>query len=365
MRLQYTYEESDCYEYDPEPTYIGGAPPTRTEGIPVGWKKGSFAEQDGLDLSSFNVRNRRYNNKSGNTDLSDINNWNSGYWATVLVTPRHAIGCRHYWRSVPAQASKQRFMGKSGKQYYPELEKVDSFNGDLVVLTFKEELPDDVTVIQPADLGYIPVGSKVYQLTNQGMLHYMYTRGAKVTSWGGTPRVYDFEYEVDPVMGEREAIWSGDSGTPTFVKDENNGKLYWLGNKWGGFPQREDTVTTAELKAFFRGATSDARPRGYDYDLAKLSGGDMDYNNDGVIDSGDLGHILASWGTNPKTNEYFELYDLNDDGVIDSGDMGEILAKWGEQAQMVTYDDKNPPPPVTPQEPANPNEDEWEIGESK
>jgi len=48
MRLQYTYEESDCYAYDPEPTYVGGAPPIRTEGIPVGWKKGSFAMQDGL-----------------------------------------------------------------------------------------------------------------------------------------------------------------------------------------------------------------------------------------------------------------------------------------------------------------------------
>ena len=39
MKLEFTYEESDCYEYDPEATYIGGAPPTRTEGIPVGWKK--------------------------------------------------------------------------------------------------------------------------------------------------------------------------------------------------------------------------------------------------------------------------------------------------------------------------------------
>jgi len=87
MRLQYTYEESDCYEYDPEATYIGGAPPTRTEGIPVGWKKGSFAEQDGLDLSSFNVRNRRYNNKAGNTNLSDINNWNSGYWQPYWLHP--------------------------------------------------------------------------------------------------------------------------------------------------------------------------------------------------------------------------------------------------------------------------------------
>jgi len=357
MRLQYTYEESDCYAYDPEPTYVGGAPPILTEGIPVSWKKGSFAEQDGLDLSSCNVRNRRYNNKAGRTNLEDINNWNSGYWATVLVTPKHAIGCRHYWKQVPAQASKQRFMGKSGKQYYPELEKVDDFNGDIVVLTFKEELPDDVTVIQPADIGYVPVGSKIYQLTNQGMLHYMYSRGGRVITYPGRePRIYDFEYEIDPVMGEREAIWSGDSGTPTFVKDENNGKLYWLGNKWGGFPYSEDTATMTELKAFFK-------EEGYVFKLAKLSGGDMDFNNDGVIDSGDLGHILAAWGTNPKINEYFELYDLNDDGVIDSGDMGEILAKWGEQAEQVIYDENDPPPPQV-RKPANPNEDEWGFGAS-
>ena len=336
MRLQYTYEESDCYSYDPEPTYIGGAPPTRTEGIPVGWKKGSFAEQDGLDLSSFNVRNRRYNNKSGNTNLGDIKNWNSGYWATVLVSPKHAVGCRHYWRQVPSQERNQRFMGKSGKMYYPEWESTTELGGDKIVITFKEELPDDVTPIQCGDLEYVPVGSKIYQLTNQGQLHYMYSKGGRVSSYSNS--VFDFEYEVDDIMGERLGIWSGDSGTPTFVKDEDNGKLYWLGNKWGGFPVRENDPSTIELSDFLAGATSDARPRGYSFPIAKLSSGTMDFNNDGKIDSADLGHILAAWGTNPKINEYFELHDLNDDGVIDSADMGKILANWGPTGDKVIYD---------------------------
>ena len=360
MRLQYTYEESDCYVYDPPATFINGAPPTRTEGIPVGWKKGSFAMQDGLDLSSFNVRNRQYNNKAGNTNLDDINNWNSGYWATVLITPKHAIGCRHYWKQVPAQERKQRFMGKSGKIYYPEWESTTEFNGDRIVITFKEELPEDVTPIEGCDIGYVPAGSKIYQLTNQGMLHYMYTKGGKVVTYGGRPpRVFDFEYEVDDIMGEREAIWSGDSGTPTFVKDEQNGKLYWLGNKWGGFPMTQDSESTQDIIDFVKGATSDKRPTGYDWKVARLSGGEMDYNNDGIIDSADLGNVLAAFGMDAKG--YYEQFDLNDDGKVDSGDMGQIFANWGATAEMVVFDPTDPPPPTQRQKPLNPNEDEWKI----
>ena len=85
----------------------------------------------------------------------------------------------------------------------------------------------------------------------------------------------------------------------------------------------------------------------------------MDYNNDGVIDSADLGHILAAFGM--KGEGYYEQFDLNDDGRIDSGDMGQIFAAWGVTAEMVTYDPENPPPPAQVREPANPNEDEWGI----
>lgn len=359
MKLEFTYEESDCYSYDPEATFINGAPPTRTEGIPSGWKKGSFAEQDGLDLSSFNVRNRRYNNKTSsvpNSELDDINNWNSGYWATVLVSPKHAIGCRHYWSQVPTQERNQRFMGKSGTIYYPEWESTTKLGGDKILITFKEELPDDVTPIQAADISYVPVGSKIYQLTSQGQLHYMYSKGGRVTGIDGVSgNVFDFEYEVDDIMGERLGIWSGDSGTPTFVKDEDNGKLYWLGNKWGGFPMRENDPSVIDVSDLLAGATSDARPRGYSFSIAKLSGGTMDYNNDGKIDSADLGHILSAWGTNPKNNEYFELYDLNDDGVIDAGDMGEIYANWGPTGDRVIFD-RNAPDGRTIIEGTRPND---------
>jgi hypothetical protein len=197
-------------------------------------------------------------------------------------------------------------------------------------------------------------------LTNQGMLHYMYTKGGKVITYGGIPpRVYDFEFEVDDIMGEREAIWSGDSGTPTFVKDEQNGKLYWLGNKWGGFPMTQDSESTKEIVDFLKGATSDDRPTGYDWKVARLSGGEMDYNNDGIIDSADLGHVLAAFGM--KGERYYEQFDLNDDGKIDSGDMGKIFAKWGVTADMVTFDPDNPPAPVQERKPTNPNEDEWKI----
>ncbi len=177
------------------------------------------------------------------------------------------------------------------------------------------------------------------------MLHYMYSKGGKVTSYGGRPpRVYDFEYEVDDIMGEREGIWSGDSGTPTFVKDEQDGKLYWLGNKWGGFPMRDDDATVLEMQEFLRGVTSDARPKGYEWELAKLSGGEMDYNNDGIIDSADLGNVLAAFGMDAKG--YYEQFDLNDDGKVDSGDMGQIFANWGATAEMVVFDPQKPVDPV-------------------
>jgi hypothetical protein len=58
---------------------------------------------------------------------------------------------------------------------------------------------------------------------------------------------------------------------------------------------------------------------------------------------------------------YYEQFDLNDDGKVDSGDMGKIFAKWGVTADMVTFDPDNPPPPPREVKPVNPNKDEWKI----
>lgn len=50
-----------------------------------------------------------------------------------------------------------------------------------------------------------------------------------------------------------------------------------------------------------------------------------DLNFDGVVGSGDLMEVLASWGKCTGCDA-----DLNDDGQVDQGDLTEILAGWGE-----------------------------------
>lgn len=53
-----------------------------------------------------------------------------------------------------------------------------------------------------------------------------------------------------------------------------------------------------------------------------ISGGPLgDLNGDGVVDSADLGLLLAAWGTTGG--------DLNGDGNTDSADLGLLLSNWG------------------------------------
>ena len=51
-----------------------------------------------------------------------------------------------------------------------------------------------------------------------------------------------------------------------------------------------------------------------------------DITENGVIDGGDLGILLALWGTDGKTNPNA---DINNDGTIDGADLGLILGYWG------------------------------------
>ena len=52
-----------------------------------------------------------------------------------------------------------------------------------------------------------------------------------------------------------------------------------------------------------------------------------DFNNDGIVDGGDLGMMLAAWGD--CTSQPCDI-DLNSDGQIDGGDLGSLLALFGE-----------------------------------
>ena len=46
-----------------------------------------------------------------------------------------------------------------------------------------------------------------------------------------------------------------------------------------------------------------------------------DFNNDGEVNGGDLGGLLAAWGTDSN--------DINGDGICNGGDLGLLLSLWG------------------------------------
>ena len=48
-----------------------------------------------------------------------------------------------------------------------------------------------------------------------------------------------------------------------------------------------------------------------------------DINNDGVVDGGDLGILLAQWSCAGSCTA-----DVNADGLVDGSDLGAILASW-------------------------------------
>jgi hypothetical protein len=51
------------------------------------------------------------------------------------------------------------------------------------------------------------------------------------------------------------------------------------------------------------------------------TGSGADLNGDGIVDGGDLGLLLAQWGSSGSG-------DLNGDGTVDGGDIGLMLVEW-------------------------------------
>ena len=53
---------------------------------------------------------------------------------------------------------------------------------------------------------------------------------------------------------------------------------------------------------------------------------DIDLNLNGIVDGGDLGILLAFWGT---VSPAFPRADINGDGLVNGADLGIVLASWG------------------------------------
>jgi len=50
-----------------------------------------------------------------------------------------------------------------------------------------------------------------------------------------------------------------------------------------------------------------------------------DLNADGIVESGDLSHLLLEWG--PQSGPA----DLNADRSVDGGDISDMMLRWGER----------------------------------
>lgn len=296
---------------------------------PIRRREFSWATLYGIDLTGCNVRNRRKNNYSpDNTgcieeELSDINRWNSGYWAAVLISPRHAVACAHYWRTVQGQQNSLRFWGRSGTEYRPTFKSATELDHDRVIIEFTEDLPaDDVKVYKIVDFRWIPSGTKLWIHDNQGRILFKIHDTAR--EWKFPQFNFQQIWHPDPVVGDICVVFSGDSGSPTLMTDPVTNETYFVGNFAGGYQYYEDRPMEQELKAI------DERIQ-----FVKPSESRGDINRDGKIDGADLAHVLANFGQHG-----YAAGDVNWDGKIDGEDLGVLLGEWGDaQPNYEKYED--------------------------
>ena len=89
----------------------------------------------------------------------------------------------------------------------------------------------------------------------------------------------------------------------------------------------------------FSGNTVDSGARNIEGSIDPASGGNNlllnynigDVNFDLVVDSGDIGYVLASWSAGSVLNA-----DLNDDGMVDGVDLAYILGWFGATCDPTT-----------------------------
>lgn len=328
MILNKYNELNELYNYEPI---------SDREWIPVSRKTSTnWANLYAVDLSGCNLRNRRKNNRSGGTcniteELSDINRWNSGYWAAVLVSPRIAVACAHYWRVVPGQQNNLKFMGRSGKVYSPKCINATEIGDDRVVLEFEEDLPeDDLKIYKIVDARYIPKGTKLWFVENQGRIHFRIWNALK--EWRPNrpmPFPYSAMMDYDPVAGDVCAIFSGDSGTPVLITDPHTNETYLQSMFAGGGHFYDEEDTSLKLKEF------DNRIQ-----FVRLSEKRGDFNRDGLVNSADMGQLMSDFGKIGKMAFRGFETDINNDGEIDAADLGELLGMWGPvKPNILAYED--------------------------
>ncbi|HCH64664.1 MAG TPA: hypothetical protein DFR83_17790 [Deltaproteobacteria bacterium] len=295
----------DLYQYDATVTKADPATPVayNTSAIP-----------DGYDFTGVNVRDRRFNNRSPHVSSStDINDYNSGYVAIVMVSPQHALVSAHYIDAVPSQMNAVEFMADDGHKVVLEGVSSDIVGPDLKLITFSEPLPEDAGIAVYSkfiDYATLPVSGMVFGVDSQGR---MLPRRA-VHYWEPYNEEWSFVHTpFGPITDHLGVIFSGDSGTPLFIADYT-GQNYFLGTAYDS-----DRKIGPEVVANINALTALS---GYSVEQVDYPYAPVDFDLDGRVTSADLSLLLGAWGTSDETA------DVNGDGVVDGGDFGVFLGYW-------------------------------------
>ena len=267
----------DLYLYEPEASFNRQAG-EKIEGIPIGYNPKCYTEllQDyPVDFTGLAVLPRRYNNKCTRNNAvnngwedewdadqasedANINFYNSGYFAMMLVSPKHVAACKHYWTAAQNQLGKVvTFMNKEGKKFEttfipppPE----NQFN-DTVILELRDEVPADLGIRIYNKVPVIPAtamsggykgwlkNTLIFTKSPQGAIWQTTCKQKKDVNGNPISDCPDcgssnFNLPVKDKInrGLKANVWSGDSGSPAFMVSKQHGTLLVTGRYGGPVP---------------------------------------------------------------------------------------------------------------------------------
>ena len=324
----------------------------KKDGVPVKYNPQCAAAQHNVDFSGCAAKNQRFNNRGpyGQSDWNNINYWNNGYFAAVLITPKHALICNHYYVTIPSQVNELKWLGKSEQVHTRKVKSTKKIGtSDIRLVEFEQEFPtNDVKIYSKiADVRYIPRETEMWMQDGQCRIYRTRLKESRTsdgtvntepTTWVSKPYIddgmgYNEGIPFNGVSGppQSPSIFSGDSGSPTFVLDKL-GNTVLVGLAYGGH------IITPTLLNMLKQEISNQ----YSLEYVKLSAKLGDYNQDGKIDAEDQTALLAAWGTDNKN------YDMDGDGFVDAEDMAILMSNWGTYTLEDSVYKVPPQPPVIP-----------------
>jgi hypothetical protein len=344
----YNREYHDLHSFSPSVSLD-----PKKDGVPVKYNNRCAAALNNVDFSGCAAKNQRFNNRSTyvQSDWGNINYWNNGYFAAVLITPKHALICQHYYSAIPSQVHELKWLGKSEQVHTRKVKTTKQLNPyDIRLVEFETEFPaDDVKIYSKiADVRYIPRDTEMWMQDGQCRIYRTRLKESKTkdNTVNGEPTTWVSKPFLDDGMGYNEGIpyngmtgpvqspniFSGDSGSPTFVLDKA-GNTVLVGLAYGGH------IIPPALFETLKAETNNQYPLEY----VKISVRPGDFTQEGKVDATDQAMLLSQWGTNSKE------YDLNGDGVVDMQDMAILLANWGEyEIENSVYTAPVTPPVIPP-----------------